>query len=196
MVIENGFIIWRNDNMSDVIVCPHCGAETPNFNFCANCGKPLKDLDDEKPPESSSSTEEIITAALTTSDTSKSRFGGGKPKNIFFTTNYILEDEGSNIGVFGNSMSMEYGGDLIQEEINEKIDINEIQQENPNLKIIPYSEIEKAEFQVTRFLVYLEIKAPSFTPKYVLGAKKYGDQFLDKIRNLLEPKIGDRFIVK
>lgn len=181
--------------MNEEIFCPYCGAKTPNFNFCANCGKSLKDLEDENPLESSVNSEEIIIAALTASDSSKSRFRG-KPKNLFFTTNYILEDEGSSVGIFGNTMDMEYGGDLIQEEINEKIDIKEIQQENPNLKVIPYSEIEKAEFQVTRFLVYLEIKAPSFTPKYVLGAKKYGDQFLDKIRNFLEPKIGDRFIVK
>ncbi|AXV39613.1 MAG: hypothetical protein CIT02_04450 [Methanobacterium sp. BAmetb5] len=93
-------------------------------------------------------------------------------------------------------MSLEYGGDLIQEEINEKIDIKKLKHETPDLKIIPYTEIEKAEFEVTRFAVYLEIKAPSFTPKYVLGAKKYGDQFQVILRSLLEPKIGDRFIVK
>lgn len=190
---------------NEEIICPHCGSETPNFNFCSNCGNPLKDLEkgsqlkdieDGNPLESSVDSEEIIIAALTTSDTSKSRFGGGKTKHLFFTTNYLLEDEGSNIGFLGNTMSMEQGGDLIQEGINEKIDIKQIQQERPNLKVIPYTEIEKAQFEITRFVVNLEIKAPSFTPKYVLGAKKYGDQFQDKIRSLLEPKIGDRFIVK
>lgn len=179
----------------DEIICPYCGSLTPNYNFCANCGKSLKDMEVLKPVESSTS-EEIIIAALTASDTSKSRFGGGKTKNIFFTTNYILEDEGSNVGFLGNSMGLELGGDLFQEEVNEKIDINELKQEMPNLKVIPYTEIEKAQFEVTRFAVYLEIKAPSFTPKYVLGAKKYGDEFQDKIRSLLEPKIGDRFMVK
>ena len=126
----------------------------------------------------------------------KSRFGVGETKHLFFTTNYLLEDEGSNIGFLGSTMSMELDGDLIQEGINEKIDIKQIQQERPNLKVIPYAEIEKAQFEVTRFVVNLEIKAPSFTPKYVLGAKKYADQFQDKIRSLLEPKIGDRFIIK
>lgn len=181
--------------IDEEIFCPHCGSKTPNFNFCANCGESLKDFEFDKPSQNSSS-EEIIIAAITTSDTSQSRFGGGKPKNVFFTTNYLLEDEGSRIGSLGNTMSLEFGGDLILEEINEKIDINKLKHETSGLKVIPYTEIEKAEFEVTRFAVYLEIKAPSFTPKYVLGAKKYGDQFQHKLRSLLEPKIGDRFIVK
>ena len=181
--------------IDEEIFCPHCGSKTPAFNFCANCGNSLKDIEFEKTFESSDP-EEIIIAAITTSDTSQSRFGGGKPKNVFFTTNYLLEDEESRIGSLGNTMSLEYGGDLIKEEINEKIDINKLKQEMPDLKVIPYTEIEKTEFEVTRFAVYLKIKAPSFTPNYVLGAKKYSDQFQDKLRSLLEPKIGDRFIVK
>lgn len=180
---------------NEEIYCPHCGTKTPNFNYCANCGEQIKDFYIEKTLDTAVSSEEIIIAALTATDMGASKFRG-KAKNVFFTTNYILEDEASGLGFFGNAMSFEVGGDLMQENVNEKIDINEIRQEKPDLKIIPYAEIEKAEVYVTRFNTYLEIKALSFTPKYVLGAKKYGDQFLNKIRSILEPKIGDRFIVK
>ncbi len=177
------------------IICPYCGSRTPNFNFCANCGQSLQDIDKEK-PENSEYCEEIIKAALTVSETSKSRWGG-QTKNIFFTTNYILEDKGASTGFFGATMSMEENGvEFLDEEINEKIDINQIQQEHHDLKLIPYSEIEKAEFYITRWNTYLKIKTPFYSPQYLLGAKKYSEAFLKKIISLLEPKIGDKFHIK
>jgi hypothetical protein len=181
--------------MNEETICPHCGAQTPNFNFCANCGKPIEDLSSETGPETTDSQEEILIATIKALDASKRKFIG-EPKNIFFTNHYMVEYKGSRFDYSEHITNLEKGGLLMLEDINEKIDLKSELESLPDPKVIAYSEIEKAEFYVSRGNVFLEITAASFTPKYSLASKKYADQFREKLRNLLEPKIGDRFIVK
>lgn len=178
----------------DEIFCPYCGSKTPKVNFCANCGHQIKDIDIES-TEDPASVEEAITVALTVTDMSKSKFRG-EVKNIFFSTNYLLEDESSRVDYLGNVVSTDYGYGDINQVIYEAIDIQEIKQERPYLNIFPYTEIEKAEFYTTRWNTYLEIEAPLFTRKYILGAEKFHELFFKKISNILQPKMGDRFVVK
>lgn len=73
------------------IYCPHCGHRTPSFNFCANCGKALHQCNESA--LNSFDSPEFIIAAIKTSDSS--RMKDGEPKNVLFTTNYLIEFEGS-----------------------------------------------------------------------------------------------------
>ena len=173
------------------IYCPHCGHRTPSFNFCANCGKPLHQCNESA--NNSFDSPEFIIAAIKTSDSS--RMKDGEPKNVLFTTNYLIEFDGSKDEFIHHIMNMSSGGQII-EDVNKKIDLNTDLKALPNPKVIAYYEIEKAELYSTFLITYLEITSTSFTPRYNLGAKKYRKQFEDKLRNLLEPKIGYKFIMK
>ena len=176
------------------IICPYCGSKTPKVNYCANCGNRIKEYvtgSNEDPL----SQEEAIKAALTVSDISKSSLRG-HPKHIFLSTNYLIEEEASSADFLGNVMSMEYGSGDVKAEVYEAIDIEELRQEEPYLKIIPYTGIEKAELRTSRWNTYLEIESPSFTRKYILGAEKFHDLLFEKISKILQPKMGERFVVK
>ncbi|MGC9516245.1 MAG: hypothetical protein ACP5C3_00945 [Methanomicrobiales archaeon] len=181
------------------IFCPFCGKKTPKQNYCINCGKQIIDiiekLEHTGKTHSTSSDEELIIATFTVSDQAQKSVG--EPKNIFLTTNYILEDKGSRTAFAGKNMFMD---DFIKressQEISEKIDINDIKQKYPEMKIIAYNEIEKAELYTSYWNTYLEITAPSFKPKYLLGGKKYKDKYSELFNRILKPKIGNKFMVK
>lgn len=82
------------------------------------------------------------------------------------------------------------------QEISEKIDINEIKQKYPEMKIIAYNEIEKAELYTSYWNTYLKITAPSFKAKYLLGGKKYKEKYSELFTRILEPKIKNKFLIK
>ncbi|NYB52078.1 MAG: hypothetical protein HVN35_05935 [Methanobacteriaceae archaeon] len=138
--------------------------------------------------------EELIITSIIVSQTGKRL---ADPKTLYFTTNHILKDKCSRSSFSGKNMNMK---ELVKHEcnveLNDPININEIQEKYPEIEIISYDEIEKAELSNNFWNTFLEITTTTSTSKYVLAGKKFKKNYLELFERILEPKIGDRFQVK